>query len=74
MSFSFYSHTKQKLSFSLQAELTAIGCEAWIDVSRFCPTERSVRQATGTFAQRSLAKSFTNLRKKFRKSSDEARD
>jgi hypothetical protein len=58
-------------SFLLQTEPNSIECEAWIDVSRLCAAERFGPQATGTSTQSSLAKSFTNLRKKFRKISDE---
>jgi hypothetical protein len=57
-------------SFLLQTEPNSIECEAWIDVSRLCAAERFGPQATGTSTQSSLAKSFTNLRKKFRKISD----
>ncbi len=71
MSFPFSSHIKQKLSFPFETEPISIGCEAWIDVSRFCAAERFGHPATGTSTQSSLAKSFTNLRKKFRTILDE---
>ena len=65
MGFHFYSPTKHT---PLHSESTLVGCEVWIDVSRFCAIEKSVHQATGTSTQSSLSKSFADLRKKFRKS------
>ena len=44
MSFSFYNHTKQKVSSPLRTAANSIGCEAWIDVSRFCTTEQTSPQ------------------------------
>ncbi len=78
MGFSFYNHTKQDLSLSQQVELVSIGCEAWIDVSRFFATEKSIHQANGNFRSSavsgSLTKSFTLLRNKLRRSSPETLD
>ncbi len=78
MAFSFYNHTRQKLS--LQVESVSIGCEAWIDVSRFCATEKPVTPGTSgdhsrsTPSQGPLTKSFADLRRKFRRSTPEGRD
>ncbi|NGZ02716.1 MAG: hypothetical protein CV090_06665 [Nitrospira sp. WS238] len=44
MSFSFYNHPKQKVSSALRTESISIGCEAWIDVSRFCTAEKVLSQ------------------------------
>lgn len=71
MSFSFYNDTKQKLSPSLQMESVSIGCEAWIDVNRFCATEKSSLSTARTSSSSSLTKSFADLRRKFRKNSEE---
>jgi hypothetical protein len=71
MSFPFHSQTKQKLSLPLQAEPISIGCEAWIDVSRFCASEKSLHNTARTSSDNSLTKSFADLRRKFRKISDE---
>jgi hypothetical protein len=82
MSFSFYSPTKHKVSLPLHSESISIGCEAWIDMSRFCAAEKSLSKSAGihrTFgdhlhsmpSQSSLIKSFADLRRKFRRSSDE---
>lgn len=71
MSFPFHNHTKQERSFSLQAEPVSIGCEAWIDVNRFCATEKSLHHTARTSSDNSLTKSFAHLRRKFLKGSDE---
>src|SRR6185437_16784876 len=39
MAFRFTHSNGQQLSCSLQVEPISIGCEAWIDVNRFCATE-----------------------------------
>lgn len=41
MSFSFYNHTTHKVSSPLRTDPISIGCEAWIDVSRFCAAEKT---------------------------------
>ena len=69
MSFPF--HTKQKPSLALHPEPISIGCEAWVDVGRFYSTAKSVHHASRTSSGSSLPKSFADLRRKFRKSSDE---
>ena len=85
MSFSFYNHTEQKVSSPLRTELISIGCEAWIDVSRFCCTEKSCSNSAGTHriseghirstsSHNSLTKSFADLRRKFRRGSQESLD
>lgn len=85
MSFSFYSPTKHKVSLPLHSEPISIGCEAWIDVSRFCFTEKSFSKSTETHktseghlhstpSQSSLTKSFADLRRKFRRSFPEGLD
>lgn len=71
MSSSFNNHTQQELFFSLHAEPISIGCEAWIDVGRFYTPEKSVHHTVRTSSGGSLTKSFADLRRKFRKSSDE---
>jgi hypothetical protein len=70
MNFSFYSATKHKPPLLLHSEPISIGCEAWIDVSRFSATEKSLHHTARTSSGSSLTKSFADLRKKFRKSSD----
>lgn len=70
MSFHFYS-PKQKVSLLLASEPISIGCEAWIDVSRFSAAEKSSHHAARISSGGSLTKSFADLRKKFWKSSDE---
>ena len=70
MSFSFYSATKHKTPLLLRSEPISIGCEAWVDVSRFSATEKSLHHTASTSSGSSLTKSLANLRKKFRKSSD----
>ncbi len=80
MAFSFYNHTKQKLSLALQVESVSIGCEAWIDVSRFCATEEPGNLGTSgddsrsTPSQSPLAKSCADLRRKFWTSTPESLD
>lgn len=54
----------------LQAEPISIGCEAWIDVGRFCTAEKPAHHATKTSTRTSLTRSFTDIRRKFQKSSD----
>ncbi len=70
MSFPFHNPTKQKLSLSLQTEPISIGCEAWIDVNRFCTTDKSSHHTARTSSDSSLTKSFADLRRKFRKGSE----
>ncbi len=77
----FLNHSDEHhTSRSLQTEPISIGCEAWIDVNRFCTTEKSRHQATKTLrisenrcrsalSHTSLAKSFADLRRKFRRNS-----
>lgn len=55
----------------LLTEPICIGCEAWIDVGRFCATKKSMHRATRTSPDSSLTKSFADIRRKLRKSSDE---
>lgn len=74
MSFPFHNRTKQKLSLSFQTESIAIGCEAWIDVGRFCAAEQSACHATKPPSSASLTRSFADIRRKFRKSSNGAID
>lgn len=85
MAFSFYNHTKQKLSLALQVEWVSIGCEAWIDVSRFCAAEKPLPKASrelsssrghapSPLAHNPLTKSFTLLHKKLRRNSPETLD
>ncbi len=54
----------------LLTEPVSIGCEAWIDVGRFCAAEKPAHHATKTPTGTSLTKSFTDIRRKFQKSSD----
>ena len=54
----------------LQAEPISVGCEAWIDVGRFCTAEKPAHHATKTPTRTSLTRSFTDIRRKFQKSSD----
>ena len=54
----------------LQTEPISIGCEAWIDVGRFCTAEKPAHHATKTPTRTSLTRSFTDIRRKFQKSSD----
>jgi hypothetical protein len=83
MNFLFNNPAEQKLSFPLHAEPISIGCEAWIDVSRFsagnkfekqnaCDLETSENRSRSAPSQGPLAKSFTLLRKKLRRGSDAA--
>jgi len=78
MAFRFNHSNGQQLSCSLQVEPISIGCEAWIDVNRFCATEMSRHQAAKTLrisedrcrsalSHNSLTKSFAGLRRKFRR-------
>lgn len=53
----------------LQTEPISVGCEAWIDVGRFCATEQPAHQAAKTSSSDTITESFTNLRRKFRKNS-----
>lgn len=55
---------------SIVSELNSIGCEAWIDINRFCATEKSLQHTARTSSNSSLTKSFTDLRRKFRKGSE----
>ncbi len=58
----------------LQAEPISIGCEAWIDVNRFCAAEKSgTIRASGDHShsatsQSTLTRSLSGLQRKFRKS------
>lgn len=54
----------------LQTEPISIGCEAWIDVVRFCAAEKPAHHTTKTPTGTSLTRSFTDIRRKFQKSSD----
>jgi len=74
MAFLFNNSNGDQRSPSLQAEPVSIGCEAWIDVNRFCATEKSSYQTAGTSSHSSLTKSFTGLRKKLQRSSTEGLD
>ena len=74
MAFLFNNSNEHQLSHSLQAEPVSIGCEAWIDGSRFCSTEKSVHHAARTSSPSSLTKSFADLRKKLHRSSTEGLD
>jgi hypothetical protein len=85
MAFRFNHSHGQQLSCSLQAEPISIGCEAWIDVNRFCATEKSRHQATKTLrisedrcrsapSHHSLTKSFADLYRKFRRGSAKGLD
>ena len=85
MSFSFYNPTKHKMSDPLHSEAISIGCEAWIDVSRFCRTEKSSPQSGrihnnseddfySTLSQTSITKSFADICSKFRRVSEEQCD
>ncbi len=80
MAFLFNHSNERQLSHSLKAEAISIGCEAWIDVNRFHTTEKSWHQAAKTLrisedrcrsasSHNSLAKSFADLCRKFRRSS-----
>ncbi len=55
----------------LLTEPISIGCEAWIDVDRFCATATLTQRAPTASSDSSLTKSFTHIRRKFRKSSDQ---
>jgi hypothetical protein len=85
MSFRFNNPPEQKLSFPLQAEPISIGCEAWIDVSRFSAEEKPVQQiaedlkssenhSRSASADGSLKKSLALLRKNLRRGSTEDQD
>ena len=69
----FISHRSAQpgLTSSIASELNSIGCEAWIDVGRFCAGEKSLRAVAvdSRASQGSLTKSFAGLRKRFRRSS-----
>lgn len=78
MSFSFFIHTKHKGSLPLHSEPISIGCEAWVDLSRFCTAEKSWPKPIGTHSksgdyfhaspsQTSFTKSFADLRRRFRR-------
>jgi len=68
MAFLFNNSNEHQLSRPLQAEPISIGCEAWIDVSRFSAEEQSLPAAAvdPRASQGSLTKSFALLRKKLR--------
>ena len=78
MSFLFNHSNEQQLSRSLKAEAISIGCEAWIDVSRFSTREKSLQPLPGNprvsrghssslCDHNSLMKSFALLRKRLRR-------
>jgi hypothetical protein len=71
MSFSFYSPTKHKASLPRCSEPNSIGCEAWIDVNRFCDAEQSVHKPAETSCNGSLTKSFSDLCRKLHRGWDE---
>lgn len=76
MAFLFNNSSEHQLSRPPQAEPVSIGCEAWIDVGRFSAGEKSLPAVAvePRAPQGSLKKSFTGLRRKFRKSSSEGLD
>ncbi|MDI3463952.1 MAG: hypothetical protein OJF50_002773 [Nitrospira sp.] len=65
MAFRFNHSNGQQLACSLKAEPVSIGCEAWIDVSRFL-ARKSSRQSIEVRTRGSLTKSFALLRRKLR--------
>lgn len=78
MAFRFNHSNEQQRSRSLQAEPISIGCEAWIDVSRFSAKKNlmhpiaedlsaSEDQSRSTLVYGSLTKSFAHLRKRLRR-------
>ena len=80
MAFLFNHSNEQQLSHSLKAEAISIGCEAWIDVSRFSTREKPLQALPGNprvsrshssplRARNSLTKSFAFLRRKLRRGS-----
>jgi hypothetical protein len=80
MNFISYKPTQHETTLSPLTELTSIGCEAWIDVSRFFGREKVAQPITGDLktnedhsrsapSQGSLAKSFADLGRKFRRGS-----
>ena len=85
MDFSFLIPTKHKGSLPLHSEPILIGCEAWVDVSRFCADEKSSSKPVGdrgtagdrlhsNSSQNSLRQSFSDLRRRFRRSFPEDLD
>ncbi|MGZ8366706.1 MAG: hypothetical protein ACXW37_10045, partial [Nitrospira sp.] len=64
------------LTASIASELNSIGCEAWIDVSRFSAGEKSLPAVAvePRASQGSLTKSFAGLRRKFRRDSAQDRE
>jgi hypothetical protein len=82
MNFISYKPTQHETTLSPLTELTSIGCEAWIDVSRFSSRENSARPINGDVrtpgdhsrsprSHGSLTKSLAGLGRKFRRRSDE---
>lgn len=83
MAFRFNHSNGQQLSCSLKVEPISIGCEAWIDVDRFCvrnnlvhPTAGDIRasedHSRSTLVHGSLTKSFARLRRKLRRGAAES--
>ena len=85
MNFISYNPTHHETTLSPPTELNSIGCEAWIDVSRFpagekfgqpIPRNRRASEdlSRSTSAHGSLTKSLALLRKKLRRGSAEGID
>lgn len=85
MAFLFNYSSEQQLSYSLKVEPISIGCEAWIDVSRFSAKKNLMRpiaadlrpsedHSGSTLVYGSLTKSFARLRKKLRRGPAEGSD
>jgi hypothetical protein len=85
MAFLFNNSNVHQLSHPLPSEPVSIGCEAWIDVGRFCAAEQSLRQTTATrrtsgdhsrsaHSRSPLTKSLADIRRKLWQRSTEDLD
>jgi len=83
MNFISYNPPQHEPAPSLPSDLNSIGCEAWIDVSRFAVGEKQLQAVAvnlkvskdpsgSACAHSSLTKSFALLRKKLRRGSVES--